>query len=222
MLYIVVNQYMETNLVLPRQVVSGSARAALSLGTGLGTVGHLRHNLKEGRLHLDETRRFRSLAVRVGVVDGLLSVVLLVTGAALRLTFGVTGGFLASKLALGLGAERRLAALPVTTGLFADGRALGFGGDALGVALSGGTDGLALGARLLLAHILGASDGADRFLTVNGALGAGGLLALHLTTGTLANGVAHSGAHGVITLPSTGRVTLSLRGKERMEGEEKG
>jgi hypothetical protein len=113
----------------------------------------------------------------------------------------LASGLLADKLALGAGAHEGLAALPVTVGGLAKRSALGLRSNASGVADGRRANGLALGAVVLLAKRLRATNRASGLLTVDIALGAGELLALHLALGASADGVAHSGAGGVITLP---------------------
>jgi len=103
--------------------------------------------------------------------------------------------------------------------LLADGGALGLGGFAGGVAVGRLADGLALGASLFLALVLGATNGANGLLAVHSALGAGGFLALHLALGALADGVAHSRAGRIITLPLAGGVALGSRGRSHAQKE---
>jgi len=174
------------------------ARATLLSKTLLDRVGH-------GVVDLEE-RRLGSVGGSLVSLDnsGLDSV--LVTLAALGTL--LTGGLLALELALGLGTVGGLDALVVTSELFADWLALGFGGSTGGVADSGLADGLALGAVVLLARLLGATDGTGGLLAMDSALSARGFLTLHLALGLLANGVAHSGAAGVVTLPLAVGVAL--------------
>jgi hypothetical protein len=139
--------------------------------------------------------------------------------AALSLLSGLASGLLALELALGLCAVSGLDALVVALQLLADGLALGFWGSAGNVALSGLADVLALGALILLANLLGAADRALGLVAMNGALGAGGLLALHLAVGALANGVALGRALGVVALPLAVGVAL-LSGSDGEEGED--
>jgi len=80
-------------------------------------------------------------------------------------------------------------------------------------------DGLALGASLFLALVLGATNGAHGLLAVNGALGAGGLLALHLALGALADGVAHSRAGRIVALPLASGVALGSRGRSHAQNK---
>ncbi len=77
-----------------------------------------------------------------------------------------------------------------------------------GVAVSRLANRLAFRAVLLLARILGAANGANGFLAMNGALSTGSLLALHLALGALTHRVAHSGALGIVALPTAGGVAL--------------
>jgi len=172
-------------------------------------------NLEEGGDDGD-TGGARRAAGGGSLVDGNLDVVVLAR-AALGL---LAGGLLALQLALGLGAVGGLDALVEAGELLADGGALGLGSLAGGVAVSRLADGLALGAALLLAGVLGAADGADGLLAVHGALSAGGLLALHLALGALADGVADSGAGGVIALPLAHGVALLSHGGDGNNGQD--
>jgi len=146
----------------------------------------------------------RRVAGRVGLNDGDLDVGLAARAALLLLA----GSLLALQLALGALAVGGLHALVVAVELLADRRALGFGSGAGGVALGRRANGLALGAVLLLAVVLGAADAADGALAVHGALCALGLLATHLALGLCADGVADSRALRVIALPLASRVAL--------------
>jgi hypothetical protein len=141
-------------------------------------------------------------------------------GAALRLGL-LAGRLLALQLALGTRAVGGLGALAGALQLLAHGRALGFGGRAGGVALGRGANGLALGAVLLLAVVLGAADRAGGLLAVNDALSALNFLALHLALGAGAHRVAHSRASGVIALPTALRVALGFRGRHGAQGDER-
>jgi hypothetical protein len=175
------------------------ARAALVGGVQL----HVVHDFNEGR---NGRASAGCTAGRRGDGDGSLNV-----GRAARAAlalFELAGGLLALEFALGLGAVGGLEALVLADEFLANRAALGFGGSASGVAASRLADGLALGAVFLLALVLGAADGADRLLAVDSALSAGNFLALHLALGSLAHGVAHSRAGGVITLPLAGGVAL--------------
>jgi len=121
----------------------------------------------------------RRIASIVGLHDGELDVLRPARAALLFLASRA----LALQLALGALAVGGLDTLVVALELLADRAALGLGGRAGGVALGGRTHSLALGAIFLLAIILGAADGANRALAVHYTLGAGGLLASHLTLG---------------------------------------
>jgi len=140
-----------------------------------------------------------------GEADGVVET--LVTARAAVVVDGASRS-LALEFALGLGAVGGLEALVAADKFFANGAAAGFGGRASGVATSRLADGLALGAVFLLALVLGAADSANGLLAVNRALSAGNFLALHLASRTFTDGVAHSRAGGVITLPLAGRVAL--------------
>jgi len=113
---------------------------------------------------------------------------------------------LAQQLAFGLGAESGLLAFPIAFGLLAKGEASWLGSDAGCAALGWATNGLALRAIVLLAHILGAAHAALRSLALNGAFSGLQLFTLHLAFGASANGVALSRAHGIVTLPPAFRV----------------
>jgi len=158
------------------------------------------------------------------VVHGGLHVGGVVALAGAALVVHLAGSLLASQLALGLGAHRGFLALPLALGLLAHRRADGGRGHATSVALSRGTHSLALGAAVLLAHILGAADRAHGLLAVNGALSARGFLALHLAAGAFTDGMADSGAHRVVALPSALGVALSLSshgdGRAQEDGKE--
>jgi len=138
------------------------------------------------------------------------------------LFLSLTCRLLALELTLGLGAQSGLLALPVALGLLAERGALGIGSNALSVALGRGADGLALGARGLLAHVLGATDRALGLLTVDSALGARSLLTLHLALRALADGVAHSGAHRVVALPAAFGVAPHLGGRGHADQSKQG
>jgi hypothetical protein len=85
----------------------------------------------------------------------------------------------ALQLALGLLAVGGLDALVLAIEFLADWAALGLRSRASGVALSGSADSFALRAGVLLAVVLGATDGADGAFAVNGTLGAGDFFASH-------------------------------------------
>lgn len=145
----------------------------------------------------------------VGSVDTSLEVGGVVASAALGLLIGLlASGLLALQLALGLGAVGGLDAFVEARQVLADGCALGGGGVAGGVAVSGLAHALALGAAVLLASVLGATNGAHGLLAVDGALRASDLLALHLAFRPLANRMAHRRASRVIALPFADRVAL--------------
>jgi hypothetical protein len=148
------------------------------------------------------TRRRVASAVRL--TDGELHVLRAARAALLLLA----SGLLALELALGALAVGGLDALVVALELLADRAALGLGGGAGGVALSGRADSLALGAVFLLAVVLGAADRANRAFAVNDALGTSGLFASHLALGARAHRVAHGRALRVIALPAALRVAL--------------
>jgi hypothetical protein len=145
-----------------------------------------------------------------------------VGGAARAALLLLARGFLALQLALGAGAVGGLDALVVALELFAHWRALGLGRGAGSVALGGRADGLALGAVLLLAVVLGAADGADGALAVDGALGAGGLLATHLALGAGTHGVADGRALWVIALPAALGMALLSSDHRQREGAHNG
>jgi hypothetical protein len=178
------------------------ARAAFSLRGCLRLVLDRVHNFNErwaGSTSVDG-----DATCEVGLSDGKLNI-LGTARAALRL---FTSSLLALQLALGLSTVGGLDTFVEAGELLAHRLALGFRGLAGGVAVSRLANRLALGAALLLALILGAANGADWFLAVNCALGAGGLLALHLAFGSLAHRVANRRASGVIALPFALRVAL--------------
>jgi len=74
------------------------------------------------------------------------------------------------------------------------------------VADRGSADSLALGARLLGAQVLGATNVALGLVTVNLALSRLEFLAVNLALRALADRVALRRAHGVITLPTALRL----------------
>lgn len=137
--------------------------------------------------------------------------------AALRL---LASGSLALQLALGLLAVGGLHALVLAVEFLAHGAALGLGGGAGGVALSGVANSLAGRAGVLLAVVLGATDAANGALAVHDALGAGGLFASHFALRARADWVAHCRAGGVIALPAALGVAL-LSGSEGSESQDK-
>jgi len=121
------------------------------------------------------------------------------------------GGLLAHKLALGTGAQGGLLALPLALGILAHRSADSVGSSTSSTALSGSADSLALGAVLLLAHILGATNITLGLVTVYLAGSARGLLAVDLTLGAFADRMALSRAYRVITLPTALRMAVSGR-----------
>jgi len=118
----------------------------------------------------------------------------------------IASRLLALQLALRTSAVGGLEALLTAVELLADWRALRLGSHASGVAAGRLADGLALVAGQLLAGVLGASNGADGALAVNGALGARYLLALHLALRASAHWVANSRALRVVAHPLAHRV----------------
>jgi len=179
------------------------ARAAL-LRLVLGLVSHRVENFEEAgsvaAAGLD------SSAGIVGLDNGQLHIRLRASAASSGLL--LARRLLALQLALGLGTVSGLDALVVAFEFLAHRAALGLWSRAGGVALSRRANSLALGAVLLLAEILGATNRAHRAFAVHSALGAGGLLASHLALGTSADRVAHSGALRVIALPAALGVAL--------------
>jgi len=119
---------------------------------------------------------------------------------------------LAHELALGARAESRLLALPVALGLLAHGGADSVGCSACSAALGRSAHGLALGAIIRLAQILGATNIALRLVAVNLAGSARSLLAMNLALWSLAHWVALSWAARVIALPSALRVAWRCLG----------
>jgi len=178
----------------------GAARAALLLA-GLLFGGHGVEDLQEG--HLVALNAVLG-GVGIGVLDGEGGVAGVAraagagAGGATELALLRATGLLAGQLALGLGAQGGGLALPGALGLLAQRRAVGLGGGAGGAAHSRAADGLALGAALQLAHLLGAADGAHGLLAVDFAFGALRLFAVHLAFGAGAHGVALGGADGVV------------------------
>jgi len=80
----------------------------------------------------------------------------------------------------------------------------------LSTAVSRRADSLALGAVLLLAQVLGATNIALWLIAVNLALSTLSLLAVNLALGALAHRVAHGRADGVVALPSALRVAVAF------------
>ena len=152
----------------------GSARAALLLA-GFLLGAHGVHHFEQSGLG-DVGLEAVLDKVGFGVLDGESSATSVAraarrVGGAAELAFLGATGLLASELALGLGAQGGGLALPGALGLLAERRAIGLRGSAGGAAHSGAAHGLALGAALELAHLLGATHGAHRLLAVNFALG---------------------------------------------------
>ena len=119
-------------------------------------------------------------------------------GAALNFRHAV--GVFADKFALGLGAGR-LVALPVTLGFLADGFTLGLGSLAVGDAMGLLADGDALGAVEHFAAFIRAFNFALRLLALDVANGVLGFGAGSMAFRRFADGVANSGAVGVVALP---------------------
>jgi len=184
------------------------ARAAF-----LGTLGSLHlqavHGLNERELLVDN--QFVGGSVVVGRLDGQKRGVLGAWAALSKNSGILTSGFLASKLALGFGAQGGGLALPCALGLLAKRRAVGLRGSASGAADSGTADSLAGWAVFLLAHILGASDRAHGFLAVDFAFGAFGRFAVHLALGSSADWVTLGRADRVIAQPFALRMALSTK-----------
>jgi len=112
------------------------------------------------------------------------------------------------QLTLGLGTVDWLDALVLAVESLAHWSALGLWSNAGGVATSRLADSLTLWAAVLLAQLLRATNSANRAFAVDGALGTGDLLTLHLALGASAHWVANSRACGIIALPFAHRVAL--------------
>lgn len=203
----------------PTLLVSG-ARAAHLLAVLFPVLGvhlELQEGRHQSRLDLD--------AVLLGMLarghGGSLDQRRVVALAARALGFGggIAGALLAFKLALGLGAQRRLLAVPVADRGFAHGRAAGLGGHAGSAAVGRVAHRLTLGAVVLLAQVLGAAHGADWWVAFGGALSRLQSLALHFTLGTFAHRVALSRAGRVVARPSALRVALGSK-RNAEEGKE--
>lgn len=186
------------------------ARAALLSSTSLLLVLHGVHDLQQrGQSTRARARRGTSAtAVGSSLGDGHLGDGGDGARAALSLLLSLASRALALQLALGLGAVGGLDALVLAIELLAHGGALGLGSDAGGVAAGRLADSLALRAASQLAQLLGAADGAHGALAVDGALGAGDLLTLHLALGASAHRVADRRASGVVALPLAHGVAL--------------
>ena len=128
-------------------------------------------------------------------------------GAALDLGNAVR--VLADELALRLGAVG-LVALPVASGLFADGLALGLRGLAVGDAVGLLADSDALRAVEHLAAFVGALDFTLGLLALHIANGVLGFGATGVALGRLAHGVADGGAVRVVAFPGALRVALTI------------
>jgi hypothetical protein len=122
----------------------------------------------------------------------------------------IASGTFADEFALGLGASDGLLALPVALSGFAHRSADSVGGFALSTAVSRRADSFALGAILLFAEILGATNIALRLVAVNLAFGTFSLFAVNLALRTLAHRVAHSRAYRVVALPSAFRMAITF------------
>jgi len=164
------------------------------------------HHLSGLGLNLDQGVSSADGGGQVSLVSAIAAATLV---ASLTST-SITGRSLADKLALGLGASDGLLALPVALGGLTHGGADRLGSLALSAAVGRRANSLALGAVLLLAQILGASDVALGFIAMNLALGTLGFLAVDLALGALAHGVAHSGAHRVVALPAALGVAVTF------------
>jgi len=151
----------------------------------------------------------------IGSTDGGSQVSLISAIAATSLGTSLTSTGIASRtfaheFALRLGASDGLLALPVALGGFAHRSTNSVGGFALSTAVSWGANSFALGAILLLAEILRATNIALRLVAVNLALSTLSLLAVNLALRTFAHWVAHSRTHWVIALPSAFRVAITF------------
>lgn len=195
------------------------ARAALFSSTRLFLVQHSVHHLNE--------RGVRTSATARSGVDARASIGSLSNGhlgggghgarAALGSFLSLASRSLTLQLTLGLGTVDGLDALVLAVQSLTHGSTLGFRSHAGGVATSRLADSLALRATILLTQLLGATNSADRAFAVNSALGAGHLLALHLTLRTSADRVADSRAGRVVTLPLAHGVALFSSGKSQQE-----
>jgi hypothetical protein len=123
-------------------------------------------NFDEGHLF---TRSGRSRGH--GLLNGLFSA----RAARLGLVFNIASGLLANEFTLRTRAGGGLSARPRAFGFFAQRSAVGFRGNAGGVAFSRGANSFALGAVILFTHIFRATDRAFGLLAVDSALGALGL-----------------------------------------------
>jgi len=204
----------------PTLLVRG-ARAAHLLAVLFPVLGvhlELQEGRHQSRLDLD--------AVLLGMLarghGGSLDQRRVVALAARALGFfsgGIAGALLAFKLALGLGAQGRLLAVPVADRGFAHGRAAGLGGHTGSATVGRVAHRLTLGAVVLLAQVLGAAHGAHWWVALGGALSRLQRLALHFTLGTFAHRVALSRAGRVVARPSALRVALGSK-RNAEEGKE--
>jgi len=140
--------------------------------------------------------------------------------AASILSRGFASRLLALQLALGTSAVSGLDALVLAVQLFANRRALWIRSSACSVALRRSTNGFALGAAILLALILGATNRAHGAFAVDNALSTRGLFASHLALGASANRVADSWAAWVVALPLASGVAL-VSGNNHCHQEDK-
>jgi len=126
--------------------------------------------------------------------------------------FGATGLF-ASKLTFGFGAKSGGFAFPGALGFLTERSTIGFG-SSTGSSANGGTaNSLASRAVFHFTHFLGATDRADGFFAVNFTFGTFRGFAVHLAFGASADGVAFSGADGIVAQPFALRVASRCRSK---------
>jgi hypothetical protein len=186
------------------------ARAAVG-GTILLFGGHGVHNLQKRKFGVDQGNVVGG-SMGISRFEGKSGSILVARAAlcSIRTEDGriLASGFLASQLALGFRAQSRGLAFPCTLGLLTERRTVGLRGGASCSADSGSADSLASRAVLLLAHILRASHGADRFFTMHLALGTFCRFAVHLALGSCTDWMALSRADGIITKPLTLGVAL--------------
>jgi len=191
----------------------GSALAAhgraLLLGRGLDGMHDFhkrRHHSRGLRVDLHESIGSTDGGSQVSLVSAIAAASL---GTSLTST-GIASRTFADELALRLRTSDRLLALPVALGGFAHRSADSVGGFALGTAVSRRANSFTLGAILLLAQILRTTHIALRLVAMDFALRTLSLLAVNLALRALAHGVAHSGTHRVIALPSAFRVAVTF------------
>jgi len=183
------------------------ARAALVL-LGIGEselVGDLEksgHSLGDGTVLLDVGGGSH--------LDGSNHVLELVAAAALRLAASGSGALVANEVALGLGAGGGLSARPRALGSRASGSAVGDGGGADSLALSGQANVLAKRATVRLAVLAGATNFTLGLFTTNITCRLGQLLASEFTSRLLTLRFTNSGAGGGITLPLAIREARAL------------